>query len=121
MLRTLGDFEVIVDGVCLPQDVWASVKARDLLAYLAHSRRQRLSLEMALEALWPNRESPGKTAFHTALYRLRQVLRTPGEKSKLVLVKGGEYWLDPDCFEIDADHFEHALSRAWTAPDAEVR
>ena len=121
LLRTLGDFEVIVDSVCLAQDVWASVKARDLLAYLAHSRRQRLSLEMALEALWPNRESPGKTAFHTALYRLRQVLRTPEDKSKLVLVKGGEYWLDPNCFEVDADHFEQALSKAWTAPDAEVR
>ena len=79
LLRTLGDFEVIVDGVCLAtRCMGVRQGARPAGLPCPQSGRQRLSLEMALEALWPNRESPGKTAFHTALYRLRRVLRTPG-------------------------------------------
>ncbi len=120
VIHCLGRLRVFVDGAEILPDAWVSVKARDLLAYLAHFRHARVSLEMVLAALWPDDEQIGKTAFHSALYRLRQVLRRSDAASGLVKVKGGDYWLDPGGVIVDVDRFDQALAQARTLPRAEA-
>lgn len=106
-----GPFRVYVDGVEITQERWVSAKARDLLAYFITFRHDRIPLEKAAEAIWPETDGGGR-AFHSALYRLRQALRRPGDHAKFVEVKGGEYWLDCTRFAVDVDAFETACDRA---------
>ena len=63
-------------------------------------------------ALWPDDEQIGKAAFHSALYRLRQVLRRSEGAGKLVQVKGGDYWLDESRVAVDVDRFDRMLAQA---------
>ena len=117
-MHCLGTLRVFVDGVEVAPDAWVSVKARDLLAYFVHCRHTHVSLEMALSDLWPDDEQIGKTAFHSALYRLRQVLRRSEGAGKLVKVKGGDYWLDGGKVAVDVDRFDRALAQARAARPA---
>ena len=117
-IHCLGTLRVFVDGVEVAPDAWVSVKARDLLAYFVHCRHTHVSLEMALSYLLPDYEQIGKTAFHSALYRLRQVLRRSEGAGKLVKVKGGDYWLNEGKVAVDVDRFDQALAHARTARPA---
>lgn len=119
-IHCLGPLRVLVDGAEVPNEAWVSLKSRDLLAYLAHYRHASVGLEMALAELWPEDEQIGKAAFHSALYRLRQVLRRSREAGALVKVKGGDYWLDPALVVVDVDRFDQALSQARTLPRGEA-
>jgi LuxR family maltose regulon positive regulatory protein len=110
-VQCLGLFRVFVGGQEVSPEQWVSAKARDMLAYFVTCRHERIPLERAMEAIWPESDGHGR-AFHSALYRLRQALRRPGETTKFIDVKGGEYWLDRSRFEMDVEGFETAVSRA---------
>lgn len=120
VIHCLGRMRVFVSGAEVQAEEWVSIKARDLLAYFAHFRHARVGLEMALADLWPDDEQTGKNAFHSALYRLRQVLRRSDVAGALVKVKGGDYWLDPGLLVVDVDRFDQALAQARTLPRAEA-
>ncbi|RME85691.1 MAG: hypothetical protein D6775_02125, partial [Caldilineae bacterium] len=111
-VRCLGNFRVELKGNEIRQDRWVSTKARDLLAYFITFRHERLTADRIVEALWPNTGAQAKRALPTALYRLRQALRTSDEATKFVLVEAGEYWLDTVRFQIDVDEFDTALAQA---------
>ncbi len=115
-VRALGQFRVFQNGIEITQDRWVSAKARDLLAYFVTFRRDRVPLDRVVEALWrdagPGR---GKTAFHTALYRLRHALQAPERASKFIVAEAGEYLLDAECFAVDVDEFDKCIRAARTA------
>ncbi len=111
-VHTLGTFRVFVNGLEITQDRWVSVKARDLLAYFVTFRHDRIPMDRVLEALWPQTAHLGARAFHSALYRVRQALRTDAETTKFILVQSGEYWLDAARFQVDVDEFDAALAQA---------
>jgi len=119
-IKSLGQFRVTLGEIEVDQERWVSAKARDLLAYFITHHHDRLPLDRALEALWPDAAGRGKTAFHTALYRLRQALRTPEQSTKFVLVEAGEYWLDTAWFQVDVDDFDAALAKARVARNEEA-
>lgn len=114
-VKCLGQFRVYVNGEEVKQERWVSAKARDLLAYFVTFRRDRLPLDRILEALWPQTAVQSHRAFHTALYRVRQALRSDSESTKFILVEAGEYWLDAARFQIDVDDFDTALAQARAA------
>jgi len=117
----LGPFRVYTDdNQEVAQEQWVSTKARDLLAYFVTVRGERLPIDRAFDAVWPNVAGQGKTAFHTALHRLRQALRLQEQAGKFILVKGGEYWLDSTRFHIDVDEFDAALTKARTGSKIEA-
>jgi LuxR family maltose regulon positive regulatory protein len=116
-VKCLGQFHVAVGGAEVTPDRWVSAKARDLLAYFVMFRREGISVDRALDALWPERAGRSKTAFHTALYRLRQALRLPEVSVKFVLVDAGEYRLDTARFRVDVDEFDAAMAQARSARD----
>ena len=120
VVQTLGAFRVTVNGEEITQERWVSTKARDLLAYFITFRGERIPAERAFEALWRDRAGRGKTAFHTALSRLRKALRGKERTIKYILLESSEYWLDTARFVLDVDEFEAALrqAREATSPTA---
>lgn len=74
-IRTLGGFEVLVDGEPVPGSVWQSKVARDILGMLVASRGRPIHREVLMDRLWPD-EDPKKTAnrLSVALATIRRVL-----------------------------------------------
>ena len=120
-IKCLGEFQVFVNDQEITQAHWVSTKARDMLAYFVTERHKHVPLEKATVDIWPEQGHQGR-AFHSALYRLRQAMRQGDEKTKFVIVKGGECWLDTALCTIDADEFETAINEAIRAaqPEAEL-
>lgn len=118
----MGELVVEASGSALPAGAWVSAKARELLAYLVTMRSTTITVEQALHALWPDEPDRAKTAFHTALYRLRSALRTgAADDRKFVLVEGRRYRLDVALFSVDVDRFDALLAQAGKAPPDRAR
>lgn len=117
----LGAFRVYVGGEEVSQERWVSAKARDLLAYFITFRGERIPAERAFDAIWGEKGS-SRTAFHTALSRLRNALRYRESTWRFILVETGEYWLDSARFRIDVDEFNNAIlnARSSTNPHTAV-
>ena len=120
-VQCFGNFRVLVNGEELSQEKWVSAKARDLLAYFVTMRRERIPVDKVFDAIWGQKERTSRTAFHTALSRLRNALKTGEDSPRLILVEVGEYWLDSARFAIDVDEFDSALAKARAATDAGKR
>jgi two-component SAPR family response regulator len=97
------------------QERWVSAKARDLLAYFVTMRGEKIPADKAFDAIWGEKASTSRTAFHTALSRLRNALKTGEDSPRLILVEVGEYRLDSARFAIDVDEFDSALAKARAA------
>jgi two-component SAPR family response regulator len=120
VVRCLGSFRVQVGGEEVTQERWVSAKARDLLAYFVTFRGERIPSDRPYEAIWVEKPGRGMTAFHTALTRLRNALRTQEPAPRFVLVEAGEYHLDAARFSIDVDEFDSALANARAATGDET-
>ena len=120
VIQCLGGFRTWVNGEEVSQERWVSAKARDLLAYLVTTRGDKIHAERIFEAIWGDKALTRRTAFHTALSRLRSALRSGEDSPRLVLVEVGEYWLDVARFKIDVDEFDSALANARAARSAAV-
>lgn len=113
LVSVLGEMRVSIGGKALPTSAWVSAKAHDLLAYLVTMRSESVRVEQALHALWPDEPDRAKTAFHTALYRLRGALRSGAVPDrKFVLVEGRRYRLDAAGVALDVDRFDALLAQA---------
>ncbi|NJN79566.1 MAG: tetratricopeptide repeat protein [Anaerolineales bacterium] len=111
-VQCFGNFRVLLNGEELSQERWVSAKARDLLAYFVTMRGEKTPADKAFDAIWGEKETTSRTAFHTALSRLRNALKVGKENPRLILVEVGEYWLDSARFTIDVDEFNSALAQA---------
>ena len=120
-VQCFGNFRVLLNGKELSQEHWVSAKARDLLAYFITMRGGRTPVEKVFDAIWGGKERTSRTAFHTALSRLRNALKTGDDSPRLILVEVGEYWLDSARFTIDVDEFDSALAKARVASNAAKR
>ena len=113
-VESLGSFRVLVGKQEISQEHWVSAKARDLLAFFVTFRGERIPAERVFDAIWGEKGS-SRTAFHTALSRLRNALRTKGNENRFIFVETGEYWLDTSRFRIDIDEFDARLAKARSA------
>jgi two-component SAPR family response regulator len=120
-VQCFGNFRVVVNGKELSQEHWVSAKARDLLAYFVTMRGGRLPVDKVFDAIWGQKERTSRTAFHTALSRLRKALKIGDDSPRLILVEVGEYWLDSARFTIDVDEFDSALAKARATSSAKTR
>jgi len=119
-IQSIGTFRVFVGGEEISQDRWVSTKARDLLAYFLTFRGEHIPADRAFDAIWSEKGGRGLTAFHTALSRLRNALRSGENPPRLILVEAGEYRLDAARFKIDVDEFDAALAKARVTTDEEA-
>src|SRR5690606_1423236 len=121
-VRLLGGFEVVVDGVPVPADVWRRRGAAGLVKLLALAPRQRLHREQVIEALWPG-EDPVTAGprLHKAAHFARRGLG----RADAVVLDGEVVHLFPDAdVVVDATAFEaravEALARGDPAEAALV-
>ena len=120
VVKTLGSFHVFINDEEITQERWVSSKARDLLAYFITFRGERILVDRVFDALWRDTSGRGKTAFHTALSRLRKALRGEERTLKYILVESSEYWLDTARFDLDVDEFDAALVQTRTASSKDL-
>lgn len=106
----LGPLQVSVDG--RPVELPAG-RLRALLAVLALSTRQAVSVDRLATAVW-GEEPPGdpRANVQTNVKRLRRVLGT-----ELIVTRRGGYVLDVEPDRVDALRFVRLLDEATTAPD----
>jgi two-component SAPR family response regulator len=120
-VQCFGNFRVLLNGTEVSQERWVSAKARDLLAYFVTMRGEKIPADKVFDAIWGGKERTSRTAFHTALSRLRNALKAGEDSPRLILVEVGEYWLDSARFAIDVDEFDSALAKARSASNAKTR
>jgi LuxR family transcriptional regulator, maltose regulon positive regulatory protein len=113
-VESLGTFRVFAGREEISQERWVSAKARDLLAYFVTFRGERIPAERVFDAIWGEKDS-SRSAFHTALSRLRNALRTKDNEHRFIFVETGEYLLDISRFRIDIDEFDANLAKARSA------
>jgi two-component SAPR family response regulator len=119
-VQCFGNFRVLLNGEEVSQERWVSAKARDLLAYFVTMRGEKMPADKAFDAIWGEKERTSRTAFHTALSRLRNALKAGADSPRLILVEVGEYWLDSARFTIDVDEFNTAIAKARSANNNET-
>ncbi|MCG5443377.1 winged helix-turn-helix domain-containing protein [Micromonospora sp. NIE79] len=107
-VRTLGRFEVYVDGAQVMAPAWQSRKARDLLRILAARRGRAVPREQLGETLWPGQD-PGRVGHRlsVALSTLRGVLdpqrRSPTDH--FIIAAHPSLALDIGHLELDVEEF----------------
>lgn len=111
-VQCFGNFRVWLNGEEVSQERWVSAKARDLLAYFVTMRGEKSPADKVFDAIWGEKERTSRTAFHTALSRLRNALKAGDDSPRLILVEIGEYWLDSARVSIDVDDFNMAIANA---------
>jgi two-component SAPR family response regulator len=119
-VQCFGNFRVLLNGNEVSQERWVSAKARDLLAYFVTMRGEKMPADKAFDAIWGEKERTSRTAFHTALSRLRNALKAGADSPRLILVEVGEYWLDSARFTIDVDEFNLSIAKARSATNDET-
>lgn len=120
-VQCFGNFRVVLNGEEVSQERWVSAKARDLLAYFVTMRGVKIPADKVFDAIWGEKERTSRTAFHTALSRLRNALKAGDDSPRLILVEVGEYRLDSARFTIDVDEFDSALAKARAASNPKNR
>jgi two-component SAPR family response regulator len=118
-VQCFGNFRVWLNGEEVSQERWVSAKARDLLAYFVTMRGEKSPADKVFDAIWGEKERTSRTAFHTALSRLRNALKAGDDSPRLILVEVGEYWLDSARFSIDVDEFNLSIAKARSATTSE--
>ena len=106
----LGRFAVAIDGVEVTAERWPSLRATHLVQLLSLQPRQRMSRDVAIDALWPQLDAEaGAANLRKALHHGRQAL---GRHDGITL-RAGELALWPERpVVVDAQTFE---TRATTA------
>lgn len=107
-IRTLGTFEVRIDGQPLPTDTGRDAKPLRLLKALIAFGGQDVADVRLTDTLWPEAEGDtGRRAFDTTLHRLRRRL---GDRRALVLANR-KLSLDPERVWVDIWALEEAADR----------
>jgi ATP/maltotriose-dependent transcriptional regulator MalT/DNA-binding SARP family transcriptional activator len=114
-IRSLGGFEVLLDGEPVPRTAWQSKKARSVLKILIARRGRPVPRELLMETLWGG-EDPAKTArrLSVALATLRNVLdpRRLHPHSHFVVADGDAVAVNLENVAVDVEAFLAAANEA---------
>ena len=116
-IRTLGRFEVFIDGVPIPEDRWPRRKAKELLKVLLTDPGRPFTFEQLVDALLPEADITTATNnIQARVSELRRVLEpelSRGRDSKYVVSFDEGYAFDPSCkTPLDFQEFETAAAEA---------
>ncbi|GAB3252253.1 AfsR/SARP family transcriptional regulator [Nocardioides dilutus] len=122
VVRTLGSFAVLRDGVPLSVSDWHSRKVRDLFKILVARRGRALTRDAVLELLWPDssdRDEQVRSRLSVTLSTLRRVL-DPDRRYAVdhyVVADGRALALRTEHARIDLVGFLDTVARAEDAAD----
>jgi len=116
-IKTLGRFEVLLDGIPIPAKRWPRHKTKELLKVLLTDPGRPFTFDQLADALLP--EADVETATHNIQARaseLRRVLEpglARGRSSKYIVSIGEGYAFAPTCeYSLDVQQFETGLDAA---------
>ena len=117
-IDVLGRFDAAIDDEPVAAERWPSLRAAHLVQLLALQPRQRMSRDLAIDALWPQLDpDAGAANLRKALHHGRQAL---GRHDGITLL-GGELVLWPERpVRVDADTFEQQARTALRQHDPVV-
>ena len=120
-IRTLGSFEVAIDGRSVPEDRWPRQKTKSMLKFLVTSPGTAFTVDQIIESLFPD-ANPERAArnVQARVSELRRVLEPnlgKGSESQFIrqarggyaLVLGSHLWIDTIAF---ADRLTQARALA---------
>ncbi|MDO4572905.1 MAG: BTAD domain-containing putative transcriptional regulator [Clostridia bacterium] len=115
-IKMFGNFEIMVNGNVVLQQLKQAKKTCLFLEYLILKREHAVPHEEILDMLWSERESSNPaTALRTLLHRYRQMVEQNGlpELADSIITSRGSYQWNPnlDC-EIDVFEFERLCQEA---------
>ncbi len=126
VIRTLGAFQVVRDGVPVPSAEFQSKKARDLLKILVTRRGRAITREQVIDLLWPDEDvSKVGGRLSVLLSSLRNVLRSTSQEDGPLVTDRHVIRLDCERVSVDVVDFFAAASAGLAAyqrgrPDAAV-
>ena len=117
IIKTLGCFEVVVNGESISHKSWGRDKTLQLLQYLINTRHRRgLHKEQIIDRLWEDSDgATGDRDFKVALHGINKVLE-PNRKSrsdpKYIIRQGLTYQLNMSCIWLDIEVMEKLIEIA---------
>ncbi len=109
-IRLLGGFEVVVDGVPIPDDAWRRRAPAQLVKLLALARRHRLRRERLMDSLWPDLlVENAAPRLHKAAHYARTAL---GESEGVVLSDDSVSLFPTAEVVVDVELFDAAVEAA---------
>lgn len=118
VIRSLGGFQVVLDGVRLDGGAWGSRKPRDLLKILVARQGRPVTRDALVELLWPGEDpARGPSRLSVVLSTLRAVL-DPARSRNADWVVGADravVWLRRDRVHVDVAEFLAASERGLAA------
>lgn len=115
-VRLLGGFAVDVDGEAVPADAWRSRRSRQLAALLALAPGRRVTLEQAMDTLWPELDPQAARA---NLHKAASLARRATGSKDFVVLRGGAVVLCPGAaVEVDAERFSASAEAALRSGEA---
>ena len=109
-IRLLGGFEVVVDGVPVPDDAWRRRAPALLVKLLALSRGHRVRREQLMDALWPDLlVESAAPRLHKAAHYARTAL---GESDSVVLSDDSVSLFPAADIVVDVELFDAAVEAA---------
>ena len=116
--RTLGGFQVVVDGQPLPLGAWGSRKPRDLFKILLTRRGRPVPRDVLVELLWPGDDpARGQSRLSVALSTLRAAL-DPGhvhDPDHAIGADRASLWVRTEHVHVDLEEFLGAAARGLAA------
>ena len=113
-VRTLGGFEVLIEGASLDPHCMGRRKAWVLLKLLVARRGQVLTREEIAERLWPGDDPvPAVKRVHVLVSTLRKAIERDPQAPALVISEGDGYTFRPlEPCELDVEVFDRLLDEA---------
>jgi DNA-binding SARP family transcriptional activator len=116
-VRTLGEFEIAVDGVPLRFARKAQKRPLSLIKAVVALGGRGVSTEQLAACLWPDSEGDNAgDALTMAAHRLRKLLR----HESTVVIRDARCWLDADAVWVDVQALERVLDRIEAASEKVV-
>jgi tetratricopeptide (TPR) repeat protein len=118
----LGAFEVVLDGVMIPEDAWPRRKTRSLLKVLLTAPGDVFTVDQLIDALLPNANVERAAAnIQARVSELRRVLEpslSRGQNSQYIVSVGEGYAFNADAsYWLDMEAFKEEVNRADSAFD----
>ena len=116
--RTLGGFQVVVDGQPLPVAAWGSRKPRDLFKILLTRRGRPVPRDVLVELLWRGEDpARGQSRLSVALSTLRAAL-DPGhvhDPDHAIGADRAALWVQVEHVHVDLEEFVGSAARGLAA------
>lgn len=113
-LRTFGEFDMLLDGESIVEDLSRSYKLFKLFQYFVTFKNKKLLPDTLIESLWQDQDSQDpKNMIRGQIFRLRQILKKSVPEDYLEIVfLNGYYSLEVgENVTVDTDEMEKAIQR----------